>query len=213
MNNKQCKTKNTGNPLSDDFTPEFILEDGKDEVSELTSWDNLEAPTSNYETRSFIEKNTILTTKNSLKNTIIGLVFFLTGLFFCGSMAQDFFDEGFYFDPEIFILLLPLIFCVIGFFIIKGRKSFNFDKGLSKCYTGSTPENSDDCHDLDSIHALQLLSRHVSGEDSSYTCYQLNLVFKDGERLNVLSHGSLKGIHESSQKISHFLKIPIWSTL
>ena len=69
---------------------------------------------------------------------------------------------------------------------------------------------SDD--DVARIHhaALQLLSEHVSGNDSSYYSYELNLVLEDGRRLSVVDHGDCEQLREDAQLLSQLLGKPVW---
>ncbi|KFE29417.1 hypothetical protein DN31_3870 [Vibrio mimicus] len=50
----------------------------------------------------------------------------------------------------------------------------------------------------------------VMGGASSYTSYELNLVFKDGERINIMDHGKGKDIDDSAKNLGKFLNVPIW---
>ncbi len=63
---------------------------------------------------------------------------------------------------------------------------------------------------LAEIHALQLLSERVSGNKSSYYSYELNLVRKDGRRINVVDHGSREKLREDAKRLGEFLGVPIW---
>ena len=63
---------------------------------------------------------------------------------------------------------------------------------------------------LGDVHALQLVREHVSDSDSSYTSYELNLVLKDGKRLNVVDHGDLPTLRGDAGTLSRFLERPLW---
>ncbi|MBU0482065.1 MAG: hypothetical protein KKG47_13285 [Proteobacteria bacterium] len=60
------------------------------------------------------------------------------------------------------------------------------------------------------IHALQILSEFCRGQKTSYYSYELNLVLKNSERINVIDHGNLNQIRENSRILSDFLDIPVW---
>jgi hypothetical protein len=83
----------------------------------------------------------------------------------------------------------------------KGHKQ---PKGI---YDISTKKNSSRISD---IHAIQLLSEYVSGDKSSYHSYEINLVLKNGERINVVDHGKLTEVRIDARKLSEFLGKPIW---
>jgi hypothetical protein len=63
---------------------------------------------------------------------------------------------------------------------------------------------------LDRIHALQLVAEHVKGDDSSYHSYELNLVLKDGARMNVVDHGKLESLRKDAEELARFLGKPLW---
>ncbi len=72
---------------------------------------------------------------------------------------------------------------------------------------------------FDEIYAVQLLSRIVEaktppkGEIKKISIYELNLVLKDGSRLNLVAHGGLKEILEDGNAISNFINKPIWDAI
>jgi hypothetical protein len=68
---------------------------------------------------------------------------------------------------------------------------------------------------LSDIHAIQLLQEYVStssssGSSSRYYSYELNLVLKDGNRLNVVDHGKLSLIRTDAEQLGQFLNVPVW---
>jgi len=64
--------------------------------------------------------------------------------------------------------------------------------------------------EIGEIHALQIISEYCSGKNSSYYSYELNLVLRDGRRINVVDHGNAGRLREDSEKLSRFLGIPVW---
>ncbi len=63
---------------------------------------------------------------------------------------------------------------------------------------------------LDRVHAIQIISEHCRGNDSSYYSYEVNLVLHDGSRVNVIDHGSLKHIRKDAQTIADLIGVPVW---
>ena len=66
---------------------------------------------------------------------------------------------------------------------------------------------------LNSISAIQLLSRVVPGDGSEsgpYHVHELNLVLKDGSRVNIGCHGGEGGMRKDSTLLSEFLEVPVW---
>jgi len=95
----------------------------------------------------------------------------------------------------------PIVFDQRKGFFWKGRKAPDevFDRSRIKHYA-----------EIDEIRALQLLSEYVSGSKSSYYSYEMNLVLKNGARINVVDHGDPKRIRADAEKISQTLGIPVW---
>ena len=44
----------------------------------------------------------------------------------------------------------------------------------------------------------------------SYTCHELNLLLRSGERVNVVAHGDTAKIREDAGALAGFLKKPLW---
>jgi hypothetical protein len=92
-----------------------------------------------------------------------------------------------------------------------------FDKQRGEYWKGRvSPAEAGNRHDikervqLDRIHALQLIKEHCTGNDSSYYSYELNLVLKDGTRLNVVDHGNQNLLRRDAEELAKFLGRPLW---
>ena len=77
---------------------------------------------------------------------------------------------------------------------------------------GRWPEPSlvRDLTPLSEIHALQLLTERVRGDKSSYDSHELNLVLRDGRRLNVVDHGDLDRLRRDAGRLASLLGKPVW---
>lgn len=84
-----------------------------------------------------------------------------------------------------------------------------FIKGRKKRDKSPDPDNPKDIVDLDSIHALQLLSKYVPGK-KPYYCHELNLVLRNGKRVRVVSHADKEKFIEDVRLLSEFLGKPVW---
>lgn len=94
--------------------------------------------------------------------------------------------------------------------IIFDKMNGNYWKGWkqpAQGYSHTPPENG---ARLSNIHAIQLLSEYVRGEKKSYYSYELNIVLKDGKRLNVVDHGSHSRLIDDAEKLSQFLGVSVW---
>ncbi|HVH98624.1 MAG TPA: hypothetical protein VM869_07935, partial [Enhygromyxa sp.] len=63
---------------------------------------------------------------------------------------------------------------------------------------------------LSSIRGLQITPEEISGGESDFTAYELNLVLDDGRRVNVLDHGNLEQLHDHAKQLAAFLRVPLW---
>lgn len=64
---------------------------------------------------------------------------------------------------------------------------------------------------LEEIHALQIVSRYVTMDDSpDFYCHELNLVLESGARHNVIAHGSYRHLRDDAELLSQFLNVPVW---
>ncbi len=126
------------------------------------------------------------------------------------------------FDTE---MLLPMAFGFV-FFLVGcsmfwfGTRPIVFDKFRNAFWKGRKgPDDVGDRSelkyyaDLQNIHALQIISEYVHSNKSSYYSYELNLVLKDGRRINVIDHGNLKKLREDAQRLSQFLGKPVWDAI
>lgn len=117
--------------------------------------------------------------------------------------------------------IFGLFFGAIGFFLLRsGLTPTVFDLGQGYyCKDRRKPEHMMDPSQLknyarlEQIHAIQLISEHCSTKNSSYASYELNLVLKDGSRLNVIDHGNLTTIRRDAQTLATFLGKPLWDAI
>ncbi len=122
------------------------------------------------------------------------------------------------FEPGLLVpLLLGLIFMAIGgYLFFSGTTPIVFEKGRGVFWKGRKgPDDAIDSRNtgvfgrIDDVYALQLIAEYVSGKNSYYS-YELNLVLKDGKRINVVDHGNLDRIREDARTLSLFLGKPLW---
>lgn len=107
-----------------------------------------------------------------------------------------------------------LVFIVMGavaFF--SGAKPVVFDKmsGLYRKGFGEPDiylrdEKDENSGRLSDIHALQILAKYPD----DYSAYELNLVLKDGTRINVINSGNYRKLAGDAGKLSGFLGVPLW---
>ena len=68
--------------------------------------------------------------------------------------------------------------------------------------------------ELDQVHAIQLIDERVHTSKGGYfRSYELNLIFNNCSRINIVDHGSLGAIRQDSRILSEFLRVPIWDVI
>ena len=121
---------------------------------------------------------------------------------------------------ETFPLLLGLVFLLLGFYLLYYKAApIVFDKGsglfvIGWKRAGRVPdrENPKNVIDLDSVYALQLISKIIYRK-TPYLCYDLNLVLKNGKRIAVLSHANKNKIRDDTLILADFLDKPLWEAI
>lgn len=114
--------------------------------------------------------------------------------------------------PPTMLLVLAMcgVFSLIGlYFSAQHLGTMTFD-GTARAFTGRGQRAG-----FDRIHAIQIVSEYCSGgtgsfKSRSFASYELNLVLKDGERLNVTDHGDAVRLREDADILARFLGRPIW---
>jgi hypothetical protein len=195
-----------------------------DPVAMRTEWKPLKRGGANFKTHKLVEVNFHrFEFKATVFTKIFCIIFLLAGLavfFFFGVNTIDM--HNFSMNIESLLpLVFGLIFALIGALLLYfGTKPIVFDKTFgyywksrkepAQTYDQSVKKTS---APLSNVHALQIISEYVSSSKSSYYSYELNLVLKDGSRLNVIDHGRLESIRSDAQKLSGFLGVPLWDSL
>ena len=117
-------------------------------------------------------------------------------------------------DPNAFIA--ALIFVGAGVLLWRSLTTpFHFDRATGRFWKGKNRPPKDSTKpsgSLESIHALQILPERVRGSRSSrtYHSYELNLVLRDGSRVNVTDHGKIDLLRKDATTLSRFLGRPVW---
>jgi hypothetical protein len=192
-----------------------------DSVAEKTEWTPLKRGGTNFRTHSLTEIDyNRLQYKISPGMMIFSLVFTAIGVgaawLINSQLAIQY--SGFSFDSHWPILLFGGIFTTAGLgMLYSGSKPIVFDKISGFYWKGRKEPNisvreeelKNACR-LSSIYAIQILRERVRSNKSTYYSYEINLVKKDGSRLNVIDHGKKAVILEDAKKLSEFLGKPVW---
>jgi hypothetical protein len=195
-----------------------------DPIAETTQWSPAKRGGANFCTHKLVEIATHrMEFRASLGAKLFCLFFFLVGVGIITALCYGIISQG----KNILTVetfgtgLGGTIFMAVGACLFYfGLKPVVFDKHSGHFWKGRrNPDlvfNKDSIKtwtQLGKIHALQLISEHVSSSKSSYYSYELNLVLEDGERLNVIDHGKLTKIREDANTLSQFLGKPVWDAI
>lgn len=114
-------------------------------------------------------------------------------------------------------LLLGLVFASLGWYMFfRQMRPIVFDKQEGFIWKGRKPtemrayETTDKYVWLESIHALQIIAEYMSGKNGGYYSYELNLVLKNGNRINIVDHGKRKKLAQDAEVLAEFLGVPVW---
>ncbi|MET0068071.1 MAG: hypothetical protein ABW076_17125 [Candidatus Thiodiazotropha sp.] len=139
--------------------------------------------------------------------TLFGLVIFFISLFTGASLL-----------PLLFSFLISLT----GLLLIYGESTpIVIDRQAGVVYRdprlGILPghkENRHTSHSIDSLRAIQVLREKeclCAGESQHpYFSYELNLVFLDGSRFNLMDHADFTKLNHDARLLARFLRLPLW---
>lgn len=182
-----------------------------DPIAEATEWRPLKGGGANFRTHSLVKVSfNRLEFRASLGAKLFGLIFMGVGM---GVMVLFGLNAN-----EWVPVLFGLIFALVGGGILYSSLTpIVFDQSAGYFWKGRkaprlmvNKADLKNATELDQIHALQLISERCHGSKRSYTSHELNLVLKDGRRLNVVDHGNLEKLREDAGTLAAFLKKPVW---
>lgn len=204
-----------------EWKPSFDPSKFNDDVALKTEWSPLKGGGTNFKTHKLvaIDYNRV-EFKATIGAKLFSLIFFTVGLavpviFWINDIQANggILDSGF-----LFIVLFGLLFMTAGgwmFYSFAKPVIFDKTKGMywkdwkaPKRYLAKVDE--DDSSRISNIYSLQIIPELVRSDNKSYVSYELNLVLKDGSRMNVVDHGDPLQLLEDAQKLSDFLGVPVW---
>ena len=123
-------------------------------------------------------------------------------------------------DPVVVLNLgfFGLVFGGIGARIYFGARPTVFDRRIGCCWKGRNDpskefdrSNIKSLRELSELHALQLVSE-LSAR-TRYSVYEMNMVFKDGSRQNIVRYPYLARIRKDARTLGSFLQVPLWDAV
>ncbi len=201
-----------------------------DPIANQTSWTPVKGGGSSYRTRGLVKvKPHRFVFRPSLIAKVFYSSFLLAGIGadILGISNANLLSGTFVFNIHSIIpLSFGLIFTIAGSCLLYfGTSPIVFDQSRGYFWKGrKDPDRSfngksrKNYSGFDNIHALQIISefcihKSSSGSSSHYYSYELNLVLKDGNRINVVDHGDLNTLRKDAETLSQFLSKPVWDAI
>ena len=196
-----------------------------DPVAEQTDWGPLKGGGANFKTHKLYESNfDRIEFKAALGARLFYCVFLFVGLgvMFVPPIVKIVNNKPLWSGFEtIFLLLFGLVFASVGggmyYFgvapIVFDRRNGYFWKGRTSPESAMNIDTIKHCAKLDEIHALQLISEYCRGNKTSYYSYEMNIVLKNAERINVIDHGKQTTLRKDAQTLANFLNVPVWDAI
>lgn len=194
-----------------------------DSIALETQWTPLKGGGSNFQTHNLITVNyTRVEFKSTPGAKMFSFVFMAFGVGIPAWIGYNTVHKTGQLSQSgmLFIVLFGLLFFGIGSYLFyRFAKPVIFDRTKGMYWKGwkapkgyLAQDSIKEGSSIGNIHALQILAEFVRSDKSSYYSYELNLVLKDGSRMNVIDHGSSLKIREDAKVLSEFLGVPVWDT-
>jgi hypothetical protein len=198
---------------------ELKLADTEDPVAQMVSWNPHNPGGSNFRTQDLIVSNDKIRIVKSRSMNLLAVGSVVGGIIALMAGFNMLFSYFWFFG--VFLMVWGAGFGGLAYFVfIKSNPNFTIDTFSGTYYVGDEFDNINKKDrmvqgHLKDVHAIQLIVERVSsnssnGRRNSYNSYEMNLVFEDGERLNIMDHGSREDVEASAIKIGDILNIPIW---
>lgn len=204
-------------------TPPVPLDTSKfnDPLAQTISWDPAKSGGSSFRTHKYYSDGyNRAEFRMSVGSKLFAAVFLIAGATMPIAFAVFGGESGNHiqFQEMLVLILFGGIFVGVGAFLYYTfAKPVVFDKMKGFYWKGwKKPDHTTErtatknMAPLSEIHALQIVKEYVRSDKNSYYSYELNLVLRDGTRLNVVDHGKINALREEALKLSQFLGKPLW---
>lgn len=202
-------------------SPAFDPAKFNDSLALETEWSPLRGGGSNFRTHKLVQVDySRLEFKSTLGAKFFSFIFITVGAgipVFFG--IESFQNSGSIFRTDFFfIVLFGLIFLAAGSWMFYSfAKPVIFDRTKGMYWKGwKAPQryvaqsSVDEGSRIGNIHAIQILPEFIRSDNSSYFSYELNIILRDGSRMNVVDHGDPIKLREDADILANFLGVPVW---
>jgi hypothetical protein len=193
--------------------------DVDDPVALKVSWNAFNASSTNFKNQAIDVSDDKIRIKQPKKMDQLTALFLAPGIATFLYGLSDFFSGDWLFG--FFMILLGSVLGGIGFNLLK-KTSNDFTLDLTKG-TYHVGNHLDEVSQRDrfvngyikDIHALQILKERIAssskdGKSKSHNNYEVNIVLKDGERINIMEHQHIEYVNSYAVKLSGILGVSIW---
>lgn len=179
----------------------------EDRLAQTVSRAPLKGGGANFRTHQYVQ----LSSRKATFRATPGMYLFAGVFIGLGLLALSINPDGEDWSDLLVPRIVGFVFALVGALVLYfSRRNYVFDKQLGRYYRNDQAADRRAGGLLADIHAIQIISEHVSGDDSNYTSYELNLVLKNGERLNVTDHGNRQALLADTRQLAAFLGVPVW---
>ncbi len=143
--------------------------------------------------------------KPTISSLLFCVVYIIVGLFLL-MLAVIVYVKNNQIDFAIFLGGFGIAITTFGFTLIKPFiKQVFFDNK-----TGKFKNNIDRTVKIGNIISLQILNKMITSKHGlSYPCYELNMLTKNGRRINILNHNDLEQLISDAEKLALFLSVEL----
>lgn len=179
-------------------------------------WEPIASEGSSFYTQRLVRyANGLIKVRPTVKQILFNLRFILSGLF---ALLVAF---ALFVILENYISILPAViggtFLWFGVNNMRQREIVIFD--LNTAQLSKKEEEGSIVIPFSQIHGLQLMevyygtSKIYSNSSDNYYVYELNLILKNSNRVNIMSHGDKNEMIKDAKMLAAYLSVPIWHKL
>ena len=178
---------------------------GNDPVAEITHWQSMASGASNFKMQEFITTDTGIKVRVSFEVRLFCWAFILVGLIpALMEYAISWQDLDSIISPLVsFYGVFILIGVILRWIFIKNEIEFNQSARIII--------TSDKQYSFSNVYALQVISSIAGGHGNGiFRNNELNLILKNGNRINILNHGGKTAFYKQEEQLSKLLNVPVW---
>ena len=159
-----------------------------------------------FRSHRVIFDNNVADLKPTVSSLLFCFVYIVVGLFLLTLAAIVYFKNN-QIDFAIFLGGFGIAILTFGITLVMPFvKQVTFDKNR-----GSFKNNIDRAVKIENIVSLQILNKMITSKHGiSYPCYELNLLTKNGRRINILNHNDLVQLTIDAEKLAEFLSVELF---